>query len=1159
MRSWLDTLLKKPLNVCDLNALVQGKANDPGCLCGIIPAPNSYKMSGLWSKTAGKNVDDSIREADPKGSARKSRYSPVGLSNLGNTCYINSVLQCLFAIENFKYAIIGCSEPQLENNDVFQSLKNIFVKMECGPRNYVDPEPLISALRLDSSVQQDGQEFMKLFLTLLEKSFEGIPEMEQKISKMFRGRAGYQTRCLTCQNLSQSSYRFDDFTELDIPIKGYKTLQESLGALLAPEILDGDNQYFCEHCNSKRDATRQLVVKETPPFLCLSLQRFVFDLKKMDRVKANDKFSFPLELESATITHNHQESCKIMYDLEGILLHKGNSARQGHYVAHVAVDVKGKNRNVWYRFDDTDVSKLENGSYGHGDHGCRTKLSQGVGKVQAPSLPAVIEPQKEENEVFIDLSVEEGNNGKPEEGKVSKLQHTMPIEVTSSNAYLLVYKRRDTLGTRGERGNLIKWIEEQRNALDEEYKGECERYERIVAEVQRDVDARKAMVRNVINASKSLEPGDSGRFIISSWLEIWANAEPKDQIPGLDNTALLCNHGKFDPSRVQASKRLASKASEDIMACSGKNSGLSLTDICKTCLLEQMNSVIVAEDVAINRERFLDLCKNLDSETQMFDVSNESEIRQGYYVGKHWLRNWRNRKGVSMGNTSPTALLVCPHGLLSPDHPGKPSNRVLIPENFWLYLKRCWNAQNAEKDRKMRFKEAEQGRKQNKDVPKEESTSVSVDGIVDITDAVEGNQKDTNSICEFPYDSPECEECRTLIAVEMSLNAEFGVKREEEKAALKHLIPSQPNIILEPNIVYKMAPLQFLQHWRLHMQGSTKGKLVPDAPTLEPFMKSLACLSHTYDDGLPRIAYSGPNLINRRGRWMASTDSTCAFEIIQESDWAKIWSIYGNEHIPFGPDGISVFLSAKTTGKDSTVYNLEENAVQKDPEEGSVPIESQCSGQNDQVTAVTETNEEMNGMESSLFQDASNVILQTSPEICMKCVEERQQAIHASLLQFEGKGIMVEIVPDESIAISDTATEYHGMLSNKISNSWQIQSEDGNDTIVSVHERKSKRARKGRSPITVDSTTSLHHLKLKIFETLGVHPKNVRAFAKGKELGDDSKSMHDYEIIPMEELRILDTQEFDTNDLASLFPDADIPQNQERGKEEGFTGTALVG
>jgi ubiquitin carboxyl-terminal hydrolase 48 len=157
--------------------------------------------------------------------------------------------------------------------------RNIFVQMECGPRSSVDPESLISALRLDSSVQQDGQEFMKLFLTLLERSFEGIQEMQGKISKMFRGHLGYQTRCLVCNQLSGGSHRFDEFSELDIPIKGYTSLRDSLDSLLAPEVLDGDNQYFCDTCNCKQDATRQLIVKDLPPFLCLSLQRFVFDLK----------------------------------------------------------------------------------------------------------------------------------------------------------------------------------------------------------------------------------------------------------------------------------------------------------------------------------------------------------------------------------------------------------------------------------------------------------------------------------------------------------------------------------------------------------------------------------------------------------------------------------------------------------------------------------------------------------------------------------------------------------------------------------------------------------------------------------------------------------------------------------------------------------------
>lgn len=151
--------------------------------------------------------------------------------------------------------------------------------MECGPRSSIDPESLISALRLDSAVQQDGQEFMKLFLNLLERSFEGIPEIQGKISKMFGGHSGYQTRCLVCNQLSGGSHRFDEFSELDIPIKGYGSLKDSLDSLLAPEVLDGDNQYFCDTCNCKQDATRQLIVKDLPPFLCLSLQRFVFDLK----------------------------------------------------------------------------------------------------------------------------------------------------------------------------------------------------------------------------------------------------------------------------------------------------------------------------------------------------------------------------------------------------------------------------------------------------------------------------------------------------------------------------------------------------------------------------------------------------------------------------------------------------------------------------------------------------------------------------------------------------------------------------------------------------------------------------------------------------------------------------------------------------------------
>ena len=102
---------------------IQGKPTDPGCLCGVLPSVDSYRMNGLWAKAAGKNIE-TLEDADPKKSARRSMNTPIGLENLGNTCYINSVLQCLFAIEDFKHAILSAADiPQLEENHVFQSLK----------------------------------------------------------------------------------------------------------------------------------------------------------------------------------------------------------------------------------------------------------------------------------------------------------------------------------------------------------------------------------------------------------------------------------------------------------------------------------------------------------------------------------------------------------------------------------------------------------------------------------------------------------------------------------------------------------------------------------------------------------------------------------------------------------------------------------------------------------------------------------------------------------------------------------------------------------------------------------------------------------------------------------------------------------------------------
>lgn len=67
----------------------KGVALDPACLCGLIPETDTkYRKVGLWSKAAKKLAED---EEPPQ--KRKGKQTRAGLENLGNTCYINSVLQ----------------------------------------------------------------------------------------------------------------------------------------------------------------------------------------------------------------------------------------------------------------------------------------------------------------------------------------------------------------------------------------------------------------------------------------------------------------------------------------------------------------------------------------------------------------------------------------------------------------------------------------------------------------------------------------------------------------------------------------------------------------------------------------------------------------------------------------------------------------------------------------------------------------------------------------------------------------------------------------------------------------------------------------------------------------------------------------------------------
>lgn len=97
------------------------------------------------------------------------------------------------------------------------------------------------------------------------------------------------------------------------------------------------SKYFCDTCHSKQDATRSITIVKLPPVLNVQLLRFVYDQKTAKKTKLKTRIKFPLTLDFTQILSKLNNSSESFpeYELCGILVHKGQSAYGGHYIAHI--------------------------------------------------------------------------------------------------------------------------------------------------------------------------------------------------------------------------------------------------------------------------------------------------------------------------------------------------------------------------------------------------------------------------------------------------------------------------------------------------------------------------------------------------------------------------------------------------------------------------------------------------------------------------------------------------------------------------------------------------------------------------------------------------------------------------------------------------------
>jgi ubiquitin carboxyl-terminal hydrolase 48 len=163
--------------------------DSPNCFCALIPPPGGFRKTGnIWQKAS--DIEARIG-SDPRELLRPNLDSPSGLTNLGATCYVNSVLQCLFRIKPFIQGFLDALPELLDDQPVLQKLALLFGELRFGKKKAVDSAPLANVLELNNSIQQDGQEFLKLLLSSLESL---LGKARKVIRDVFRGTVSHVTR-----------------------------------------------------------------------------------------------------------------------------------------------------------------------------------------------------------------------------------------------------------------------------------------------------------------------------------------------------------------------------------------------------------------------------------------------------------------------------------------------------------------------------------------------------------------------------------------------------------------------------------------------------------------------------------------------------------------------------------------------------------------------------------------------------------------------------------------------------------------------------------------------------------------------------------------------------------------------------------------------------
>jgi ubiquitin C-terminal hydrolase len=321
----------------------------------------------------------------------------TGLDNIGNTCYMNSVIQCLRHTTPLNnYLLTQATSKTIAKN--FDENKGTckatimlvnYIKvaniMWTHDRSRVSPISfkVLLGINFDSfanNSQHDAHELLISFLQSFHDTVarnvtyritgEIITDIDSHIKKahddwisyyknkhsiildIFSGQLRTELTCLSCEKVS---FTFDPIMVIDLPIVSDAPLNICLDAFTKSEQFSEDNLVECGHCKQRTRAYKKNTLWKLPEILIIKFNRFTYEFNGgvYSSKKNNCRITYPMKGFDAIKYTSSPLITKSSYDLYAIICHMG-TMNTGHYYAVCFNEVI----NSWVRYDDGNVSLL---------------------------------------------------------------------------------------------------------------------------------------------------------------------------------------------------------------------------------------------------------------------------------------------------------------------------------------------------------------------------------------------------------------------------------------------------------------------------------------------------------------------------------------------------------------------------------------------------------------------------------------------------------------------------------------------------------------------------------------------------------------------------------------------------------------------------------